>query len=323
MCVHLVHALHVDAVLPTVQSIPSLNRHASRPASASTQLYHGPQQAGTLATPALPFVTADADVIGEIPGADNITAAAGWAGAARGLLHGKRRVSKYTKCSQCTMISCNNEGCTGHCKKWRTFFTCRTNGLVGGRCSRADNPVPIGRTPDPLDPLHSVDITVTAPFIGCANITGLPIGCPAERTRGMSDDGVEFTVAGSSCEQHLVNLSCRKNGTDAPFHPFGYCFCTVLYDGGGASFLPCNLSELDYRAPSMKDTDGVPIRVFPEGDRTVTTYGVREELDLRRYEYNTTFDLGYVTVDVEMVHWGAIQMGGENLTLDGLLEDFH
>lgn len=320
-----VHAVRIGTELQVGGPNGTLHQRISPFSSASMQLIHGPELASTTVAPALPFVTADAVVTGEVLWGYNTAAAGSWAGAARGLLHGKRSPSKYSQCNKCTLISCNKVTriCTGHCKKRRRLFTCRTVGRAGGVCGSVDTPDPLSLTPDPLDPLRSVEIAATAPFIGCANITGLPNGCPAEGTRGMFDDGLEFTVYRSSCKQSLYNLTCTDGINRTPFHPFGYCVCELEYDGGGAAGGPCRLAELKYTAPRLQDTEGVPIRVFPAGNLTVTTYGVREEVDISTYSYDTVYEFVSATVNVEMVLWAALQNGGTNLTLDGRLEDSH
>ena len=314
--VHLVHTLHSDTVVPLGIPSPSTHPPTSQLPLTTIQPVHGPELARNRLTPAIPFVSVDADVSGEIQGAYSTAALAAGAGSARRLLHGKRRPSAYVRCNACTIISCNQDTkiCTGHCRKRQSLFTCRTRTRVSGLCSSVNKTDPLSLEAGPLDPLHSVEITATAPFIGCANITGLPSGCPADGTRGVSDDGSEFTVLGSRCEQHLYNLTC----TDVSrFHPFGYCICAIVHDGGGAVTQPGSLSELDYAAPRLRESDGVPIRVFPEGNTTVTTYGVREEIDTRTYTYDTVFDLGFVSVNVEMVEWVSFPQIGVNLTLAG------
>ena len=77
-----------------------------------------PDMAGMIAAPALPFVMVDADVTQEILGGHNATAAGSWAGAARRLLHGMPRPSKYSTCSVCTLNSCKKDTkiYSGHCK---------------------------------------------------------------------------------------------------------------------------------------------------------------------------------------------------------------
>ena len=324
MATPFVHALHSEDELQMGSPKPALYPDTSQSDSASTQSVYGPELSRTTATPALPVVAVDAVVVGEVLGGYNTIAAATWTGAARGLLHGKRRPEKYSKCSVCTLISCNMDTkiCSGHCKRNRRLFTCRTRGRAGGVCYSVDKPNPLSLEADPLDPLRSVEIATTAPYIGCANITGLPSGCPAEGTRGMLDGELEFTVRSSSCEQYLYNLTCAEGVNITPFHPFGYCTCLIEYDGGGVALGPCSLSELKYTAPRLQDTDGVPIRVTPAGNMTMTTYGEREEVDIRTYRYDTVFELGFVSVNVEMVLWAALQNGGTNLTLDGPLEDY-
>ena len=326
---HVVHALRIHAELQTGPPNTTLHPRTSRSASTSSQRSHGPELAETTVAPVLPFVTADAIVTGEVHGGYDTDAAASWAGAARGLLHGKRRPSKYSQCNVCTVISCNKAAgiCSGHCKKRRRLFTCRTSSgvtRVAGSCGSVNPPDPLSLEADPLEPRRTVEVAASAPFIGCANITGLPNACPAEGTRGILDGGLEFTVVRSSCEQYLYNLTCTQENSKTPFHPFGYCFCAIEYDGGGRVGGPCRLFELNYTAPRLRESDGVPISVYPEGNMTVTMYGERGVFDVRLYSYDTVFELGSVTVHAHMGLWEGVQdFQGMNLTLDGPLEDYH
>ena len=293
--------------------------HTSATSKASKLFVHGPELADGTILPLLPFLMEDAEVTGEVRGVDT---AAGWAGAARTLLHGKRRPAKYSRCNVCTMISCNKNTnlCSGHCKRKGKLFTCRRKGVTAAASPCTDDRPEVSNLPaDTLSPLRSVAVAATAPFIGCANITGLPSGCPAEGTRGVSDDGQRFTVLGSSCEQYRYSLQqCEREGpTVTPFYPFGYCKCVTKSNVGLLDLGACRLSELRYKAPRAADTGGVPVRVVPEGKITMTTYGESEELDLGRYRYDMVFNFLGATVDVEMVVRDAILNEADDVTLDG------
>ena len=63
------------------------------------------------------------------------------------------------------------------------------------------------------------------------------------------------------------------------------------------------------------------MRVVPEGNMTMTTYGVREELDEGTNTYRTNFSSFGEIVHVEMVVWDAVLITAENLTLDGPLAE--
>ena len=285
----------------------------SQSSQASNEFFRGPELADGTMVPVLPFVVEVAQVTGEVKGAD---AAAGWAGGARGLLHGKRRRSAYSRCPTCTMITCRGQDglCSGHCKRRRKLFTCRRQGAFNVASPCIDNrPDFTDLPPDRLPPLNSILVTANAPFIGCANITGLPSTCPAEGTRGESDDGQRFTVLGSACEQHRYSIQqCEREGANiTPFYPFGYCECVTRSDAGVVDMAPCRLSELRYTAP---ETGGVPVRVFPEGNTTITRYGVTEELDVGRHRRDMMFNTTGGTVDVKIIVNYATLNEAENIT---------
>ena len=286
---------------------------------ASKHFLRGPGSAADTQVHVAPFLMADAEVTGEVRWADTV---AGWAGAARGLLHGKRRPSRYSRCNVCTMISCNKDTgiCSGHCKRGKRLYTCRRNSLKAAKAPCIDNLPEISDLPAAaLDPLHSVSVAATAPFMGCANITGLPSGCPTAGTRGEPDDGQRFTVLGSACKQYRYSIKqCERAFT--PYYPFGFCVCLTRSDAGSINLAACRLPEVRYVDPAAEETDGVPVRVWPEGNTTMTLYGVREPLDLVRHRYNTSFHFLGATVDVEMVVEDALLSDADSLTLDGPLE---
>ena len=314
---HFVHALH-DNALATGPTNPARHLRAVRFTSTAMETFHGSVLAKNQVAPALPFVIPDAVLTGEVQGVYSTAAVASWAGAARGLLHGKRRPSKYAWCSQCTLISCDRDrGCSGHCRKHGKLFTCRSR--FNDVLPHSDDGRNSSVEPDPLGPLQSVVVSVKGPYIGCANIAGLPSGCPAEGTRGFNDERMlEYTVLSSSCRQHLYNVT--KDQT--LFYPFGLCNCVTGYEDGDPARVPCYLPELEYTAPRRQDTDGVPVWVFSEGNMTVTTYGVREPHDQRVLMLDNVFEVGLASVRVEMEVWEAYVGVGTNFVLEGPLEDY-
>ena len=96
----------------------------------------------------------------------------------------------------------------------------------------------------------------------------------------------------SWCKQYRYGIKqCERDFTPiTPFYPFGFCLCGTESDVGVLDVDGCRLSELRYTAPDAAETGGVPVRVLPEGNMTTTTYGVREELDLRRYSWDMVFN---------------------------------
>ena len=316
---HIVHSLHDAAVLRLGTPTPTPAWHASRFASSSMKILHRSELAELKAPPALPFIAVDAVVTGEVWGGLNTDAAAGWAGAARGLLHGKRRPSAYTQCSECTVVQCNKatKVCTGHCKRKKKLFKCRTKYKSKRPCYSADSPDPLNVEADSLESLDSVVVSIAGPYIGCANITGLPSGCPAEGTRGFNEfHSREYTVLSSSCRQHLYDLQCEQ----PLFYPFGLCSCVIGFEDGNPAHVPCYFPHLNYTAPRLQDTGGVPVRVSSEGNTTVTMYGVREAHDARTLMVDHVFELGVATVHVEMEVWSAHTGRGMDLTLEGPME---
>ena len=322
MCTIIVAVIAVSVAAGVPLRAPKLTSESAwrTPSEVSKQFIREPKMAKGTMVPMLPFQVEDSEVVSEVRGQD---AQAGWAGAARGLLHGKRRPSKYSRCPECTMITCNGGGlCSGHCKRRRKQFTCRAPFIRTAAAFVCFDESPVTVPADTLAPLRSVDVAATAPFIGCANITGLPSGCPVPGTRGESDDGQRFTVLHSLCEQYRYSLKqCEREFQPVtPFYPFGYCVCLTRSDAG-FDVGPCRLSDLRYTAPDAAETGGVPVRVVPEGNMTMTTYGIREELDERTNTYRTNFSSFGEIVHVEMVVWDAVLITAENLTVDGPLAD--
>ena len=310
------HAVSVAAGMPL--RAPKLTSESAlrTPSEGSKQFMRKPNGPEGTMVPMLPFLVEHSEVISEVRGHDTQS---GWAGPARRLLHGKRRPSKYSQCPACTMITCNGGGlCSGHCKRRRKQFTCRAPFIRTAAAFVCFDESPVTVPADTLAPLHSVAVAASAPFIGCANITGLSSGCPAAGTRGESTDGQRFTVLGSACEQYRYSLKqCeREEPIFTPFYPFGYCVCLTRSSSGSFALDACWLSDLRYTAPNARETGGVPVRVTREGNMTMTTFGVREELDMAMNTFSMNFSSFASTVDVEMVVWGAIVNKAENFTLD-------
>eukprot|EP00892_Ulva_mutabilis_P008780 jgi/Ulvmu1/6274/UM028_0134.1 len=284
-------------------------------------------RAGSPAGLQLPAVTTGAGITGlasaEAQAAFD-AAERGWARGTRVLLHGRRPALLYSVCPTCTLVACSRDSgetrCSGHCKRRRQLFTYRTQGVSGGQCSDLDKPDPDTVPVDRLDPLRSVALEATAPYIGCAYIVGLPSGCPAAGTAGVRPDGTAYSVLWTQCEAFRYELQCVEGINRTPFHPFGYCKCVVSIDGGGLSVSACSLAELDsYSGPPLRESGGVPVEVFPDDNVTATRFGVRESVDFPIYRYNNTFDVGGEDVLVSMAIWYAPQSTGDNMTLEGPL----
>eukprot|EP00892_Ulva_mutabilis_P008138 jgi/Ulvmu1/5697/UM024_0044.1 len=117
------------------------------------------------------------------------------------------------------MLTCTKSTCSGHCKTGRRLFTCRTRGIfiASGFCNDEDKPDPLSLPAEPLDPLRSLSITATQPFIGCANITGLPNGCPASGTTGITnkEGNVTMTTFGYR-EQFDILTNLYRTSFDVP-----------------------------------------------------------------------------------------------------------
>lgn len=281
--------------------------------------------------PSLPFVTHDAVVTGVASAGEQAVLAgtrqaAAWGGGARQLLHGNRRPSRYSVCPVCTLLSCNHEtqSCSGHCKRTQKMFRCTSKGIPGGVCDDVYTPDPYSTSPstppiDTIGPIRSVSVAATAPFIGCANITDLPNGCPAPGTTGTTGGGKKYTVLESECDEHMYDLTCTAGANRTPFYPYGYCRCVVEFDDDSVEMVACRLSELKYLGPSPASSGGVPIKVLPDGNKTLTTFGSRDGLQLDVYKYNTTFDVGSDKVDVFMDIWYPPQVTEERVEADGPL----
>eukprot|EP00892_Ulva_mutabilis_P011366 jgi/Ulvmu1/8601/UM045_0044.1 len=321
------------AVLITGHSINTWYHHAypDRASLSSDVLPQQLRSTGAVQSHApalqLPFVASDAVVTGFVSAEFEAlygSSTAGWARATRVLLHGKRRPSRYTVCPTCTLVRCSDTlVCSGHCKQARRLFTCHTRGRSFAICSGLSRPDPATLPPDRLDPVRSMHVTAPEPFIGCANITGLPTGCPAAGTNGTTGTGRDYTVLWTRCEQQLYNVTTCGTGSNAsqdPFYPYGYCTCRISYAAGelARATVPCSLPELDYTNPRPRDTGGTTVRVFADGNLTQTAFGDRDDdaPDVLLTRESAEFTIRGADVDVELRVWEAVQMKSDNLTVE-------
>ena len=264
----------------------------------------------------LPRVMDGAVVIGVMSSEMQSIIEGGWAGGGlwsmRGLLHGKRRPSRYSKCPECTFVACGAQArCSGHCKRRGRLFSCRQIGIVGAFCADEQSPDPETLPADRLEPLVSAEVQITAPFIGCANITDTADGCPAAGTAGMLADGSDFTVRATQCNQHRYNLTCTNGPRPTPFFPFGFCWCFLEIESTLGSpvreWRACRTTEIDIADLGVEISSGgsTPsdntVSVVSTGNYTVSTFGVREAVDIGTYIYDMIY-----RIDGEMV---AIDMG--------------
>lgn len=236
-----------------------------------------------------PFVTARSEVLGVADASTQTVFGgrrSGWAGAARALLHGIRQ--KMAVCSQCTILSCGGGApCSGHCRKNKKLYVCETR-WASENCEDFIDPVTTAPSALYSNSSLNLEISTNSPFIPCANVTGLPNGCPPTGTAGARiTDGAEYTVLESQCEQYLHPLPCPST----PFFPFGYCSCEIEYSSGVTEFGPCHLSEVTYTGPDLSETGDVPVRVFPEGETHKTTFGDKKTFDHPHYEFTKEFVL--------------------------------
>ena len=241
----------------------------------------------------------------------------GWAGSRRTLLHGKRRPSAYTVCPVCTPITCSTatQSCSGHCKSSRRLFQCKTDGRVAPGCNAPEDlkPDPATVPPASITGLASAWVMVTAPYVGCANVSNAADGCPEPGTTGTLN-GEGITVLESSCTQHLYKLPCPSPYFDppSPFYPFGYCKCLFRFDSGRVGAGPCRLSYLDWSGPAGGE-DAVPVRVAPDGAVTRTTFAETEETDARTHVLRHTFSSSEGPIDAEL--WTFIDTASEGFDI--------
>lgn len=253
----------------------------------------------------------------------------GVAGGRRALLHGRRRAFLYSKCPRCTLVSCSGSQhqarrqwlCTGHCRRAGRLFDCGSNGRTAADsdCYVPEDERQDPRTlvPDSLPPYSSLTVTATAPFIGCANITGAPDGCPDAGTAGTLD-GAGVKVLSSTCAQHLYTPRCPGKH---PYYPFGHCQCTIQFEGDAGeegTSRPCETGFLDWAGAGGHSDDAadVPVRVFtavrrfPRPARNVTLTRFRDPDDIdnphyfERHVVNTSdamimLELEYAFADTE------------------------
>ena len=229
----------------------------------------------------------------------------------RGLLHGKRRPSRYSKCPECTLIACREGGgCSGHCKRGGQLFTCRSIGITGAFCSDEQSPDPETLPVDRLEPLVSAEVQATSPFIGCANITDTADGCPAAGTNGMLADGSDFTVRETQCNQHRYNLTCTNGPRPTPFFPFGFCLCLIesasAWGWPESEWRACRTTEIDVAdlgvdisSDGPTPSDNIASVVSTE-NYTVSTFGVREPVDVRTYSFDISFRIDGEIVAIDM-----------------------
>lgn len=258
--------------------------------------------------PVQPFVVDDAVITGvagdglqawtdEGPGAVWAPSGDGPPGrSSRALLHGKRRAAKYSVCNQCTMISCNrNNFCTGHCKRRRRLFTCTRRGVVRAVCNDPDPPDAASRPIGVIEPLTSVIVTATAPFLGCATISDQPSGCPVPGTTAVVQNGRHATVRRSECKTNRYKPNCVRE----PQFPFGYCECLVDVAGALQDWSPCRTTEVD-----LSGSRGGSVSVEAGSETTRTGwFDYEEEVDEPWTRHSSLFQLpqGEVKVVLEIV----------------------
>ena len=242
------------------------------------------------------------------------TSVSGWVAGGRRLLHGEpRKPRTYARCPNCTLLWCGRTGlgrrCTGHCRSRLQLRQCArpSPGVVCNDTFTPDtsSDVPIREPIDPIGLAQRVAVAATAPFIGCANIADLPTGCPPSGTSGSTGGPYSRTyrVTETECNQFAYDVECDVGAHRTPLFPFGYCQCTVEYSDASVSTAPCRLSELSYSGLPALSSGEVPITVVPDGNTTLTTFGVQDSRQLAVFEFSTSFSQGKETVDTGMGIW--------------------
>lgn len=243
-------------------------------------------------------------------------------GGRRSLLHGRRNPRQYSGCPKCTSVQCGVVGgrkiCDGHCKQGKQLFKCRSQVQTRGVCNTTldERPDPYTLQPDPIKPLDSVQVLAPAPYIGCANITGVPDGCPDPGTTGAFADGTPLSVLTSWCVQHVYSPECVW---DTAFHPFGFCQCMYVYEGKVA-LAPCETTYVDWEGPSTGDGEN-PVIVSAEGNMTRTAFGVTEAPDFVLYDYADTFTEKDENITVKMDLYRSHPEFGVNITFEAPLPE--
>eukprot|EP00892_Ulva_mutabilis_P000796 jgi/Ulvmu1/10717/UM068_0001.1 len=247
-------------------------------------------------------------------------------GSRRELLHGRRKPHRYSRCPTCTLVGCDSGGkCSGHCKQNRRLFTCRSRSIVAGLCASDPLPDPETLPAGRIRRSDSAVVDVTAPFIGCANITGTADGCPAPGTAGQTADGSRFTVRRTHCNQHLYNIECE----DYPFLPFGFCWCFVDIEGAEQEWRACRTTEVDVQGLGVEIGSTGPqpsenaVSVTADGAYTNTTYGDRGIVDPRIYRHAATYLLEGVTVVTGLSYYNRAIVRDESFVAEGpILGDY-
>ena len=307
-------------------AVPLLLALLAIPPPASLAL---PPSAHTSLTPetARPHTPVLEGIVTGVAGAEaqaEFSAAEGaWAGGRRTLLHGKRRPRSYTVCPLCTPVTCNTatKVCSGHCKSSRTLFTCKTGSRVKPGCGEAEDekPDPATVSPDSITGLASAWVMVTAPYVGCANVSNAADGCPDAGTTGtLNGDGV--TVLASSCTQHLYKLPCARTDPPSPFYPFGFCMCLLKFDSGRVGRGPCRMSYLDWSGPAGGE-DAVPVRVALDGAVTRTTFSETDEADDVADTLKHTFSSQEGPIDAELRIFSSVTEEGFDIVAEGPLPE--
>jgi len=313
--------------------------HQHGPADVITQQYTGPLAPPVVIDNAVVRGPVSAEMQAEYDADYEEQATAGAAGESgvamakgrRGLLHGGRRPSRYTRCNLCTVVQCNKDGiCTGHCKYGGKLFYCDNGRII--RASTRCEPVSAEQVKSiPISPVYppkSVTVTVPSPYIGCAEIANCASGCPAPGTKGLlpGDGGDEATaipyqIQSSVCSSQRYLPRC----TYIPMYPAGICECSkVALDGRDLGAGPCSVQELevDTARPGLGDA-----RVFVEkrGDLTHTGFSdytdPDEDSPAYAYSLHVPVDGEEAGVVVELEVFEGRAFAGNLSDLDSVREE--
>ena len=114
------------AVLAAVAAVPRVHAYSGTSASGDSGQARALQSQADLQLQ--PGIIVDGFVLGEASAGEQTLLASGVA-RSRQLLHGSRRPQAYPMCNQCLLLECSKNRCSGHCRRGKKLFDCKSKGL--------------------------------------------------------------------------------------------------------------------------------------------------------------------------------------------------